>query len=189
MLVGAVVNSRGETIRASDDEDKAAGINLLLFQPTGKLDAAILASVFIKEYNGIGGLQLFENELAFGLFLLFFAKALCILQFRNGDYVKGHVVVDALHVVVDADYEVLVHRFPYLNQYSLHGYWLLAGCVESFKVVVATQHHATVDVTHPIRLGKCECQSDDDKHQIGDFIAEDGLQQHDNSDRHKEADH
>ena len=61
-----------------------------------------------------------EYQFALSLFLLFLAETLGVFKFRNGDYLEGHVVVDALHIVVDTGYEVLVHRLAYLNQYCLH---------------------------------------------------------------------
>ena len=60
--------------------------------------------------------NLIEDELTLCLFLLVFSQVLGILQFRNGDNFKRHIMTDALHIVVDASYEVLIDRFTYLNE-------------------------------------------------------------------------
>ena len=59
LLVGALIDSGGETVWASNDEDEASGGLLFLFQPACKLDAAELSPVFVEKYNGVRGLQLF----------------------------------------------------------------------------------------------------------------------------------
>ena len=92
----------------------------LLRQPAGKLNAAILLTVFVQQDNGIGGLQLAQDEFSLRLLLLFFRQVLSVLEFRYGDDVKGHVVVDAPDIVVDAGHEVLVDGFTNLYENSLH---------------------------------------------------------------------
>ena len=120
LFVGTAVNGGGESVGTSDDEDKAAGGLLLLFEPTGKLDAAVFLAMLVEQDDGVRGLQLFEDEFALGLLLLFLREVLGILQFGNGDNLKGHIVADTLYIVVYAGYEVLIDRLAYLYEYRLH---------------------------------------------------------------------
>ena len=68
----------------------------------------------------VGGLQLFQYELALGRFLLVFAEMLGVSQFGNGQDVERHIVTDALCIVADARHEVLARRLTDLYQYGLH---------------------------------------------------------------------
>ena len=70
----------------------------------------------------------------------------------------------------------------------VHGSWLTSG-VETFEVVVAAAHHAVVDVAHPIVLSKRKGQSDDNHDEVGRFVAENGLEQHDDDDGNEESYH
>ena len=58
--------------------------------------------------------KLFQYQFSFSLLLLLLAETFGVFQFWYGDNLKGHVVVDALHIVVNAGYEVLVHRLSNL---------------------------------------------------------------------------
>ena len=53
LMVGSLIDSGGETIRASDDEDQATRCGTLLFQPCCKFDTSHLLAVFIKQDNGV----------------------------------------------------------------------------------------------------------------------------------------
>ena len=64
--------------------------------------------MFVEQYNGVGGLQLLEDEFALGSLLLLFREILGVLELGDGDEFEGHIVADALNVVVDACLEVLV---------------------------------------------------------------------------------
>ena len=108
LLVGAGIDGRGEAVGASDDEDEAAGGVALLFEPAGQFDAAEFVPMFVEQYNGVGGLQLLEDEFALGSLLLLFREILGVLELGDGDEFEGHIVADALNVVVDACLEVFV---------------------------------------------------------------------------------
>ena len=113
LFVGTLIDGRGETVGASDDEDQTAGGVAFLFQPTGELHAAVLVSVLIEKYYGIRGLQLSEDEFALGLFLLLLGEILGVFQFGYGGDVERHIVAYALSIVVDASHKMFVGGTPY----------------------------------------------------------------------------
>lgn len=53
-----------------------------------------------------------NDQLTFTCLLLFLAEIFRVLDFRNRDDSKGHIMPDALNIVVDASYEMLVYGFP-----------------------------------------------------------------------------
>ena len=116
LFVGAGIDGGREAVGASDDEDETARGVALLFEPAGQFDAAIFVAVFVEQYDGIRGLQLFEDEFTLGGLLLFFREILGVFKLRDGDEFEGHVVADALNVVVDACLEVLVGGLAHENE-------------------------------------------------------------------------
>ena len=112
LFVGTLIDGRGETVGASDDEHQSAGILLLLFKPAGQFHAAVFVAVFIEQHHMVGRLQLLEDELSLGDLLLFLGEVLRVAQLGNGDNVKGHVMTDAFGIVIDACREMLVDGFP-----------------------------------------------------------------------------
>ncbi len=120
LFVGTAVNGGGEAVGASDDEDEAAGSLLLLFEPTGKLDAAVFLAMLVEQDDGVRGLQLFKDQFSLALFLLFLREVLGIFQFRNGDNLEGHIMSNTFYIVVYAGYEVLIDGLAYLYENSLH---------------------------------------------------------------------
>ena len=148
--------------------------------------------MFVEQHDGISGLQLLENQFTLGLFLLLLREILGVFEFGYGDDVEGHIVIDTLYVVVDTGNEVLIDGLANLNQNSFQ--LSIINCqlscrVESFKVLVAARHHPTVDVAHPVLLGQCESQSDDDKHDISRIAVEDGFKRHDQYDGNEHSNH
>ena len=120
LLVGSGIDGRGETVRASDDEDEATGGVALLFEPAGQFDTTVFVPMLVEQYDGVRGLQLFEDEFTLSGLLLFFREILSVLEFGDGDELEGHIVADALNVVVDACLEMLVGGFPHENEKGLH---------------------------------------------------------------------
>ena len=78
--------------------------------------------MFIEQHYCIAGLQLLEYQFALGSFLLFLRETLGVLEFRNRQELEGHVVADAINVVVDACLEMLVGGFTYENQNRFHNF-------------------------------------------------------------------
>ena len=78
--------------------------------------------MLIQQTNGVGGLQLFQNQFTLSLLLLLFRKVLGIFQLGDGYNLKGHVVIDALHIVTDAGYEVFVDGLADLYQNGFQTY-------------------------------------------------------------------
>ena len=120
LLVGAVVDGLRETVGAADDEHQPAGRSLFPFQPLGKLHAAEFLSVLIHQHHGVGGLQEFENHFPLPFLLLLLAEALGVLQLGQGGDGERHVVGDALGIVVDARYEMLVDGLADQYEFCLH---------------------------------------------------------------------
>ena len=108
LLVGTLIDGRGEAVGASDDEDEAPGGLLFLLQPAGQFDAAVLVAVLVEQDDVVGGLQLAQDELTLGGLLLFLGEVLGVAQLGYGDDVEGHVVTDAFGIVADACHEVLI---------------------------------------------------------------------------------
>ena len=119
-LVGAVVNRLRETVGAANHEHESSGSGLLALYPLGKLYAAELLSVFIHQHHGIRRLNLLQNQFTLPFLLLLFAKALGILELRDGGDAEGHVVGDALGIILDARHEMLVHGLSDQYQFCLH---------------------------------------------------------------------
>jgi len=61
-------------------------------------------------------LQLLENQFTLGLLLLIFRKILGVFQFGDGHHLKGHVMIDALNIIINACREVFVDGFTDLQQ-------------------------------------------------------------------------
>ena len=109
LLVGAVVDWLREAVGTADDKDKPSGSGLLALYPFGKLDASELLAVLIHQYHGVRRLNQFQNQFTLPFLLLLFAETLGVLEFRNRCYVEGHIVGDALGIILDARYEMLVY--------------------------------------------------------------------------------
>ena len=120
LFVGTLIDGRGETVGSSDDEDQTAGGVAFLFKPTGELHAAVLVSVLIEKYYGIRGLQLSEDELALGLFLLLLGEILGVFQFGYGGDGKRHIMTDSTGIVINACLEVLICGLADQNEFSFH---------------------------------------------------------------------
>ena len=120
LLVGAVVHCLREAVGAANHEHESSGSGLLALYPLGKLDAAELLSVLIHQHHGIRRLNLLQNQFTLPFLLLLFAEALGILELRDGSDVEGHVVGDALGIILDARHEMLIHGLSDQYQFCLH---------------------------------------------------------------------
>ena len=120
LLVGSGIDGRGETLRTSDDDDESTSGVARVFEPAGQFDAAVFVPMLVEQYDGVRGLQLFEDEFTLSGLLLFFREILGVLEFGDGDELERHIVADALNVVVDACLEMLVGGFPHENEKGLH---------------------------------------------------------------------
>ena len=120
LLVGAVVHSLRETVGAANHEHESSGSGLLALYPLGKLDAAELLSVLIHQHHGVRRLNQFQNQFTLPFLLLLFAEALGVLELRDGSDVEGHVVGDALGIILDASDEMLVDGLSDQNEFCLH---------------------------------------------------------------------
>lgn len=70
----------GESVRTTYDEYKALADHLhLAFHVTGKLNAAVLLAMLVKEHDMVTWLQLLKNQFAFLLFLLLGREVLGVL--------------------------------------------------------------------------------------------------------------
>ena len=61
--------------------------------------------------------------------------------------------------------------------------------MEAFEVLIATQHHATVDAAQPVGLGERDGQTAEEENPVGDICREDELQQADDDDWRKHRRH
>ena len=122
LLVGTAVYGIGESVGAADDEDESASRGLLALQPLGILYASELLSVLIQQHHGVGGLNQLEYQFSLALLLLLFAEALGVLELRYRGDMEGHVVGDALGIVLDARHEVLVDGLSDQYQFCLHAF-------------------------------------------------------------------
>ena len=120
LLVGTAIDGIGEAVGTTDDEDESASRRLLALQPLGIFDASELLSVLIQQDDGVGWLDEFEDEFSLTLLLLLFAEALGILELRDGSDGEGHVVGDALGIILDASDEMLVDGLSDQNEFCLH---------------------------------------------------------------------
>ena len=119
-FVGAVVHCLREAVGAADHEHESSGSGLLSLYPLGKLDAAELLSVLIQQDDGVGWLDEVEDEFSLTLLVLLFAEALGVLELRDGSDGEGHVVGDALGIILDASDEMLVDGLSDQNEFCLH---------------------------------------------------------------------
>ena len=113
LLVCPLVNSLGKAIRTADDEDQAPCRLLLSLKPFRKFHASELRSMLIHEDNRIRRLQLVEDQFSFPRLLLFLTEIFRVLDVRDGDDRKWHIMPYALNIVVDACHEMLVRSFSY----------------------------------------------------------------------------
>ena len=120
LLVGAVIYSLRESVRTTDDKYESPDCSLLALYPFGKLDASELQSVLIHQHHGVRRLNQFQNQFTLPLLLLLFAETLGVLEFRNRCYVEGHVMGDALSIILDARNEMLVYGLADQYQFSFH---------------------------------------------------------------------
>ena len=120
LLVGAVIYSLRESVRTTDDKYESPGCSLLALYPFGKLDASELLSVLIHQHHGVRRLNQFQNQFTLPFLLLLFAEALGVLELRDGSDVEGHVVGDALGIILDASDEMLVDGLSDQNEFCLH---------------------------------------------------------------------
>lgn len=120
LLVGAVIYSLRESVRTPDDKYESPGCSLLALYPFGKLDASELLSVLIHQHHGIRRLNQFQNQFTLPFLLLLFAETLGVLELRNRCYIEGHIVGDALGIILDARNEMLVYGLADQYQFSFH---------------------------------------------------------------------
>ena len=85
---------------------------VLQVKPASQFYTAVFMAMLIEQHYMVGRLQLLEDELSFGDFLLFLGEVLRVAQLGNGDNVKGHVMANAFGIVIDACREMLVDGFP-----------------------------------------------------------------------------
>jgi hypothetical protein len=116
----AVIYSLRESVRTPDDKYESPGSSLLALYPFGKLDASELQSVLIHQHHGIGRLNQFQNQFTLPFLLLLFAETLGVLELRNRCYIEGHIVGDALGIILDARNEMLVYGLADQYQFSFH---------------------------------------------------------------------
>ena len=108
LLAGTGIDLLGEAVRSADDKHEPASRMGFPFYPSCELGAAQFGAMLVQQNHRVLGLQLTEDQLALGPFLLLFAEAFGGLQFWNGHQLEWHVMADALHVGGDASREMLV---------------------------------------------------------------------------------
>lgn len=96
--VGALIHAGRETVWSSDEHDEAAGGLLLASQPCAEGAAGVFLAAFVKEDEGVGGLQPCEELVSLLFFLL---VGLEMRSAQVGHLLKdyGQVMAEALHVV------------------------------------------------------------------------------------------
>lgn len=121
-LVGSGIDFGREAVRSSNDEDESLGNGvLLLLNPVGKVDTAKGLAMLIQQDKVVGGLELAQDKLSFTTLLLFGCEGLGVFQFRNGDDVKSHIVLETSGIVVDESLYVGVSGSTYEEKVEFHG--------------------------------------------------------------------
>ena len=110
--VGALIDGVAETVGAADDERQVFARRHLLLEIVGEFDRAELASVFVEQNNVHGGREGLQNEVAFGGFYLVLGERFGVLEIRQHDDLKRHIVLEPLLVIVDERGETRVTRLP-----------------------------------------------------------------------------
>ena len=92
----------------------------------------------------------FEDEFSLTLLLLLFAEALGVLELRDGSDGEGHVVGDALGIILDASDEMLVDGLSDQNEFCLHDECLANIYIYSvyLKLVSHGDAYANVVLSH-----------------------------------------
>ena len=110
--VGALIDGIAEAVGSADDERQVFAGRHLLLKVIGELDRAELASVFVEQNNVHGGHEGLQNEVAFGGFYLVLGERFGVLEIRQHDDLKRHIVLEPLLVIVDERGETRVTRLP-----------------------------------------------------------------------------
>ncbi len=110
--VGALIDGIAETVGAADDERQVFARRHLLLEVIGELNRAELASVFVEQNDIHGGRESLQNEVAFGVLDLVFGERFGVLEIRQHDNLKRHIVLEPLLVIVDERGETRVTRLP-----------------------------------------------------------------------------
>ena len=120
LLVGARIDRLGEAVGSSDGEDESARRGPLLLQPSRQFHGPWLASVLVEEHQRVGGLHLLQDQLPLLLLLLRLGERGRGPQFGYGDDLEGHVVADAVSVVVDGVGIEFVAGLPHKDERRFH---------------------------------------------------------------------
>ena len=110
LAVSTGINGRTETVRTTDDECQVFAGRHLLLQKISILDRPEFLTVFIQENHVHSGCQMCEDGFAFGGLELFLAEGLGILDIRNDDEFKRHIVFEPLLVFIDEGLETRITR-------------------------------------------------------------------------------
>ena len=112
LSVGAFIDGRREAVGTADDEDEVTSGTHLALQEIGKLDGAVLFSVFIEQEHVHGGREETEDRFAFSAFDLVLRERLGVFEIGEHDDFERHIMDEPLAIVVDKRDESAINRFP-----------------------------------------------------------------------------
>ena len=114
LFLGSFVDSLGEAIRSSDDEDQTlADCIHFAFHVIGKFYGAHFFSTFVQQHDEVSWLKCFQYQFSFFFLLYVGAEVPSILQFGDDFHVECKISFGALHVVVDGCNEVGLYGAPH----------------------------------------------------------------------------
>ena len=119
-IATAEIDGRTETIRTSDDKRQITARVHLFLEPVGILNGAELAPVFVKQDDVRRRHETREDGFAFGGLELLLSQRLGILDIRDDDELKRHIMGEPLPIVVDERLQARITRFPQDQQCYLH---------------------------------------------------------------------
>ena len=110
--VGALIDRVAKTVGSTNDERQVFARRHLLLEVIGELNRAELAAVFVQQNDIHGGREGLQNEVSFGCLDLIFGQGLGVLEIRQHDDLKRHIVPQALLVFIDEGTQTRVTRLP-----------------------------------------------------------------------------
>lgn len=110
--VGALIDRVAKTVGAADDERQVFARRHLLLKVIGEFDRAKLAAVFVQQNDIHGGREGLQNEVAFGGFYLILGERFGVLEIRQHDDLKRHIVLEPLLVFIDEGTQTRVTCLP-----------------------------------------------------------------------------
>ena len=119
LRIGALIDCIAESVRAANDECQSAcgGVQPLL-QLARERQTAVLLAVLIQQHNKTA-LHGAQDSLALQLLLLRFAQALGVPEVGDNLYVKGDIMLEALHVRLDHLRQFIADSFAHYKKSCL----------------------------------------------------------------------